>query len=214
MLDISYEQKNNITTDNILTKVEDLNTVNIVFNIKQVYMQDDYTYPIYYVYGTLIDLEHIKFKDCYLTIYVDTINQTFAIIPISNQEYENIIATNKQEGTKGIEENSYNTYSIATIDDFTTGLMHFNNYKYTIEEDYKKAYELLDKEYKNKEFNSVEAYGDYLKKNDITKVDIVSCDVEYKDDSVQYICSDTRGNEYIFTETEPMQYKVTLNQSE
>jgi len=214
MFDTDYAQKNNITADNILSKVEDLNTANIVFNIKQVYMQDDYTYPIYYVYYTLIDLEHTKFTDCYLTIYVDIVNQTFAIIPINNEDYESIVASGKQVAAKAIEQNSYNTYLIASIEDDTTAMMHFDNYKYTVEEDYKQAYNLLDETYRNKEFGSVEAYKNYLDQNDITKVVMSSCDVEFDGDSVQYICTDKNGNKYIFTETEPMQYKLTLSPAE
>ena len=91
MLDNEYKTKNNITKDNIFTKIETLNDF-YKFKAKQMYetkISDNITQ--YFVYGILTieatedDEEETKF---YISVKLDKQNNTFSIIP--NQYIENM----------------------------------------------------------------------------------------------------------------------------
>ena len=106
-----------------------------------------------------------------------------------------------------------NEFSIINMSTHELLQIYFNNYKNAVLEEPEKAYNLLEKEYREKRFGSIEAYKLYIENNKekITISAIDSYQVKQDGDNNRYICIDTEGNYYIFNETAVMDYTVILD---
>lgn len=113
-----------------------------------------------------------------------------------------------QEFLKNYEVNEYiPTY----ISDEDLTKIYLNEYVHIMYTDIEKAYELLDKEYKEKKFGSLDAFQAYV--NGLT-YSVYKLDRFYVDTKGKYIiygAFDTNGNIFIFKTNGVMQYTVYLD---
>jgi len=106
-----------------------------------------------------------------------------------------------------------NEFSIINVSIDNLIQLYFNNYKNLLMEEPEKAYEILDKEYREKRFGSLEAYKMYIAYNqeEISTSKLQNYQIKQDENITRYICIDKDGNYYIFNETAVMDYTVILD---
>ena len=110
-------------------------------------------------------------------------------------------------------ENEYNKLHTTTATERIACLKHMQDYKNELNNNEEEAYYLLDKEYRDKRFASLEEYKEYRKKmkEEIGEESFSKYLVNYYENCTEYVCKDKYGNMYIFTEEYPMQYRLKLD---
>ena len=75
------------------------------------------------------------------------------------------------------------------------------------------AYNMLDKEYREKRFGSLDGYKAYIQENydEIVKCIISKYQVTEEDNQKEYICIDDYGNYYIFIQNNMSNYELQLD---
>lgn len=118
---------------------------------------------------------------------------------------------NKEEPEEFLKNYEVNEYIPTYISDEDLTKIYLNEYVHTMYADIEKAYELLDKEYKEKKFGSLENFQEYV--NNLTYSNYV-LDRFYVDTKGKYTiygAFDTNGNIFIFKTNGIMQYTVYLD---
>lgn len=227
MLDPEYISQENISQDNVLEYVdvldkEDLtedqvNNLEISVNIDQMYYKDLNTNTSsYYINGIFeynVNSKQIEFR---LLVNVDSNNSTFYIYPTTyvEEKYPSVESLSMyQNEIDSIPKNSYNTFSFINIEDATIIRDYLYNYKDKIVKDISASYDMIEEEYKNIKFPTLEEYEAYINKNkqELLSISFSKYLVNKKSEYTEYICIDTKGNYYIFRETAIMDYKILLD---
>lgn len=238
MLSQNYLEKNSLTAENVLNNLPKIQSADYEFSLKQLYLNDSTTYPVYYAKGEV--LENSKKQEQYLIIYVDQITASIAVEPITKQEYETKLKANKENEEKQIPRNEYNKLSQISVNNEEIAKKYFKNYIYNALHDVNVAYNSLDEQYKKAKYGNLEEYKKHIavKQEELTSMDLYSIKkqedfqteeqyIEYLNkleqkglhqyavskeaNYTQYVCIDDYGNYYIFNETAPMQYSVILD---
>ena len=105
-----------------------------------------------------------------------------------------------------------NEYSNIIISDEDMARIYLNDYVINVSSDIRKSYDLLDEEYRNKKFGSVDNYISYLSNMNFYN----SVDKYYKiekGDYTVYGVYDMNGNLFIFKASGVMQYKVYFDKT-
>lgn len=207
ILDNGYFGEHTIQDE--LKKVE---SIEPIFYTDKMYVQTNDVQYIYYVHGNLKNyLNDIQSKEIYLEVYLDNSSNSFDILPIDANKYENAVSGKELSTLKEIKSNEYNAFSYVMVSDMTKATTIFNNYKQIISSDIEKAYDMLDEEYREKKFGSIEGYKEFLNSKQLTYSILKEYNVTEKKDYAQYSCIDQNGNQYIFKETGVMEYTVLLD---
>lgn len=106
-----------------------------------------------------------------------------------------------------------NEFSLINISTDDLLKMYFNKYKNSILENPEDAFNMLDKEYREKRFGNIEKFKEYITKNYnlIVGTELSSYIADNYDNYTQYVCKDNKGNYYIFRETAVMEYSMLLD---
>ena len=164
-------------------------------------------------------------KKKYLMFGVITLIIIAVIIMIILLFRINIIKSNEKDLSSGleiinsieekpeIEKYEYNQYMTKVIEDQDMTNIYFNNYKYYLIYHPEEAYNLLDKEYREKKYGDFQTYKNYIDQNieQIFNSSIESFTVSNWSDGKQYIVTDKNGKYYIFRENVVMDYTVILD---
>lgn len=167
-----------------------------------------------YLYIKGIIRKSAEINEVYIYMIKDLDNNTYNIEFISKEEYQENIS-NSQNNIEKIEilENEYNKLHTTTATERIACLKHMQDYKNELNNNEEEAYYLLDKEYRDKRFASLEEYKEYRKKmkEEIGEESFSKYLVNYYENCTEYVCKDKYGNMYIFTEEYPMQYRLKLD---
>ena len=164
----------------------------------------------YVVYGILTDTDYNFINYAYYNVYIDLANNLFAIEPIltdindiSEIEQQNVI----------IEKNDYNDIPTNNLTQEDVLKEVLNTYKRLMLANPDLAYEYLDDTYKEKKFENIDNFKNYINNNKETLAQVRLNQYSYTsyDDYNQLICVDQNEHYYIFNETEPLNYKVMLD---
>ena len=153
-----------------------------------------------------------------LFIIAILITTIFLLLKNLNNEEQNTIEFNNNETmqnvTKEITIKKNNEYVSAHVYDKELVSIYFHNYINTIGTNIEEAYNMLDKDYRDKKFNTLEKYKMYVNNMGpiLYKLYVSSYSVNKRDDYTEYICKDQYNNIYIFKETAVMQYEVLLDE--
>ena len=216
MLDKKYIEDNEITEQNLVSKLSKINTSRVNINDMYVDQKNENIY-IYIVKGKLREIETKKVADFELMLMLDMKNSTFTVFlnDYINKYYNNM---QRIEGTnidvpERIEENNYNTFDYKVINDEEYVRELMARYKEEMLNDKQNAYNHLDEEYKEKRFEDFSDFEAYAKAN--TKKNVILKLAQYRkkiyDDYTEYVCVDTKGNYYIFKEESVMNYGMILD---
>lgn len=216
MLDTSYINEFNITKEIIEKRFKIKNQFESI--IEKIYvMQDSLNVSCYLVYGFYIDMENFEKTEFSLAVNIDMLNNTFSIYPheyLEKHGYNEIkVGDTVIFNTESIDNKEYNTFEYKFIEDNTIAKEYFNNYKYAMLYSTDNAYKMLDKEYREKRFGSLEKYKKYVKENfsSLKKCSITKYQTEKSYDINNYICLDNFGNYYIFKSTSISNYTLKLD---
>ena len=239
ILDKEYIVKNDITKDTVLDYVQNIKDKDTKLIIRKMYVKETEKNEIYYVYS-LLEKDHTG-NQVFFKVYKDKTNATCSISLMDIDEFNQVIKNKKEIAEKEIQKNEYNTIktSILTDEQKATRIFEFFIHSEIYYTDY--AYnELLNDDYKQAIFGSLEEYKKYINRNydNLTSMDISSIkkeedfkkeeeyneylrnlkrnrldkySIERNDNYTRYTIMDTLGNLYIFDETEPFNYKVMLD---
>lgn len=206
---IMYEGE--VETETLKNEFEKLNSEEPAFYTNKMYKKAQGKNDIYYVYGKIKDyLDSEDSKEVFLKIYIDNSKKIFAISPLTQKKYDNEV---KEKGNKeviNIEENKYNKFTYVQISDMTKAITIFNDYSETMKDDPRKAYNMLNEEYREKKFGNFEEYIKYIENRENNFI-LSEYSVNEKGDYIDYSCIDQNGNKYFFREKSVMNYEVMLD---
>ena len=193
--------------------IEEINSKDVIFNVNEMNVQNNGELKIYYIYGEMKEnLDSKEVKNVYFQVYLDDKNTTFEILPIDKKMYNKILNEKTILEVKDIDKNSYNEVLYLDITDETKATFIFNSYSKLLKGNIEKSYNLLDEEYKNKKFNTIENYKKYLLTKEGIDFSILSeFDMEEEEDYTKYTCIDQNGNKFIFKEISVMNYTVMFD---
>lgn len=229
LLSEEYIKKNNITESNVLEKVNKIENGFGKFIARKMYYQEiDADRTKYYIYGEVLNANYSAKENIYIMATLDYNNMTYSITPykdnkISENEYLQIIDDLLKGNTNSFTEKITDTAKIVKKDNnsFTNVQALDRNIINYYMEDYvttavyytADAYKLLDEDYKNNRFKTLEKYQEYINKNKETLLNYTISEYSgsKKEDYTQYIVIDTMGNYYIFKIKDIMEYSLILD---
>ena len=164
MLSENYITSNNITESNVFNYVDSI-TENITFLPTKMNVLERENIQIYSVYGIEYTLNNTYLKDAYFIVTLDRNNSTFSIEPLDS-EYSSIDDIELQNNNDiSIEPTSYNTYVETSVNYEDVSKNYIYSYKTLALVKPDMAYNLLDEEYRNQKFGSLENYESYVNNN-------------------------------------------------
>lgn len=214
VLSEEYISENNITINDIEQKVKMYNNAE-TFTVKEIYeYNNNENVSTYFIYGKTIednfDNDDPKQEELNIVVQLDKSNRTFDIILNETKEQSKIA---KKTDLKEIKNKSANVYVTANnVQEQQIGLMYLSDYKDNMLKNVDKAYEQLNKEYKQKRYSTIEEFKKYINSNtELMYITGVQCEVTTQDETNIYTVEDQYGKKYIFKETAIMEYTVELD---
>ena len=210
MLSNKYIEEFNIKDKNIFDISNKYKNNNyIISNIYRVEKSKD-------IKSFVVNLEFDNSKKDNLLIVTDYNNLTFEIYLndyIEKYNYDDKMEELSNIDVNEIENNDFNEIKNVNVKNEDVAIDYFNNYKYNILNNPEKAYELLDKEYREKRFGNLQEYQKYINENKETLKEINPSQylVNNYENYTEYVCKDQHENLYIFKETAIMDYTVQLD---
>ena len=210
-LNPKYISQNGITTENVLEKVP--NNGKVEFTPLEMYQLLGNYRTQYAVYGEMENMETEEKTQSYFIVDVDKTNSSFYITPVEFSKYANVKDIPLSDEDTSIELNDNNYFSYTVMQENDIMLKYFSYYKRLMQENPDMAYLLLDEEYRNKRFGSVEEFKNYVSKNqeEIQTYVAKEYEVNNLEDGTEYICQDQYKHSYIFKVSAVMQFQVKLD---
>lgn len=147
----------------------------------------------------------------YMIVNLDDNNLTYSLEPVNVSNIEEIKLSTKIEE---IQPNENNTFKYQVLKDQDMIQEYINKYQRLSIASPKYVYDkILDKDYKESRFGSVEKFQQYITEN-IEKIKSISMDKYQKiekSDYVEYVCIDQRGKYYIIRENSITDYSLILD---
>lgn len=215
ILDEEYLKYNGLTIENINTKLKKVGDITIT--IKNMYwIPKNESICAYFVYGIQKDASNNEVTNFSMMVKIDKRNRTYKLLlgDYVEAHYKDLkIGDYIEIKEEEIKNDIYNQYSFKEITDeeYTRDL--FLQYRRILKEGKEETYNLLDEKYKEKNFESLEEYLNYINANysKIINAKLEAYNKKNKSEYAQYIFKDTNENYYIFKETAPFQYTVMLD---
>lgn len=159
----------------------------------------------------------INEKEFECLVKMDSTNKTYSIFLedflIKNNYNENMNEEDIKIEDKEVAFNGYNKFIKVKITDEYIVSEYFTDYKMKLLNNTEKAYNVLDEEYREEKYNSVEEFNKYIydNKNKIKMAEIDKYQTTEIDGKKEYICLDKDGKYYIFIPESLTKYKVILD---
>lgn len=215
MLSEDYKANNNINTKNVIQKSSSYK-IPKAFPV-HIYQKELNNFTILYI-DTIIQNNEVVNTDLKITrqeefykVIIDIVNNTFSIEKIS-EEYYNSGIKMQENNISTINQNNNNIVKYANVTEKSVVTEYMLNYSSMLENEPKRAYEMLDSNYRDTKFKDYEAFEEFIKQGIINGMNLVTYNKEYsKDGSIKYICETEYGNVITFKETAIMEYTVELD---
>ena len=157
VLNKEYISKNNINSNNLSSSTQQYKNITSYKNI-EMYEQNSEKFTAYYIKGQINDQGNVYFE-----IGVDVNNHTYDIMPITENEYTTKI--NQSTGERTIEKNENNSIEFKDYDNADIAKMYFDDYLKQMISNPEKAYNLLDKQYRETKFENYNGFVQYINAN-------------------------------------------------
>lgn len=217
LFDNSYIDEFGIKKEDIKQKFQLENSVELVIENMYKTKISNNIY-IYCTSGLCCDTVTNEGTEFMIMVAVDTENKTYSIFPeeyIKKHNYDKISEnTNFNINIDSIEKNGYNTFKKNDkVEDNILTKEYFYNYKNTMLCDKEKAYNMLDKIYREKKFGQLEDYKKYVEENyeKLKKIIVSKYQVVDSKQSKEYVCLDQNNNYYIFSVDSTGNYTLFLD---
>lgn len=210
-LDETYKNENNITEENVMEKIA--NNGKLKFEALEMYEVIGKNIMQFSVYGKETQEETQKFRYVYFVVNVDNKNNTFSVKPIESGKYKCLEEVPLNSEDKSIENKETNYYNFNSLQNMDIAQKYFTYYKKMMLQDSAKAYEMLNEEYRNKRFGSIEEFQKYIENNkeDIKTYTAKEFAVNNYEKTTEYICMDKYKNQYLFNVSSVMDFDVKLD---
>ena len=212
LLSSNYIDENKITESNVLNYVDNINenVFCIPLKMKMLISKDNSTKK-YIVYGIQENMQNEYIKDFYTIIYIDTNNETFSVEPKNNVKNIDDISIDSNNIT--INKNDGNGLSEPNVTDEYVSKQYTDYYKKLVLGRPDLAYELMDKEYREKRFGSLEKYKEYIEENSSeNKTSYMKQYLVNRDEQkTEYVGKDQYGRLYVFDVVTPTNYTIKLD---
>ena len=164
MLSKEYIEENNINLNNLyqFVKPVDEQLTFIPIKMKVLSGEDIEKYVVYGLIGS-INNTTTSLQELYIGVNLDLNMRTFAIEPIQASNFDDIEI--KKAKINKIDEDENNTFNYVNVNDEYIAKQYLNYYKKIALSNPEISYNYLDKEYKEKRFNTLEKYKEYIKKS-------------------------------------------------
>lgn len=169
-----------------------------------------------YIYGTIWNTDFTTKENIYIIIDLQQrellYNMEIKQKGITKVEFEEIIKALKDEA-KDIKYDSNNKFGFIQASDEQMVRRYMDYYTTLALYSPKDAYELLDEEYKQKRFGSLESYLQYVndKKDYLQELTLQKYGVDYQATYSDYIAVDTENNYYIIRQKGLFDIKIQLD---
>lgn len=205
LLSNKYISENNVTVENLYNHIDILEEGTIFVPVEMTLIQDS-EIKSFLVYGLIESEENYSVIDkIFAVINIDMGGYKFSIEPIDG-EYNSIseIEVGELEDTIIANENNEFFQAYITAEDIPSE--YISIYKGLALGAPEKLYELLDEEYRNEKFGSIEEFKNYIEENkaQIITAQLQKYQVQVEGSKVRYICMDKKGNYYIINQNEAL----------
>lgn len=218
MLSLSYKEENNITVENVISKLPSYSIPKFV--PQHMYLKEGDIVDNIYIEAIVqnnevtsnYQLNVTQSKEYYIVI-MDKEKSTFAIEPINETSYKELINNNNKLKETTINKNENNQITYENVTEAYIISEYLNYYANLLKNDTQRAYTLLKEEYKEARYPTYSDFEKYIE-NDNAKEGMIlkTYTKQYNDDnSTKYICKDEYGRTYIFDTVAVMEYTVQLD---
>lgn len=153
-LNPEYIAKNDISVSNVLDKV--YNNGKVKFIPLKMYELLGNNKTQYAVYGIMQNINGEEQEEAYFVVSVDKRNTSFCITPVNFEEYQDVNEIPLEGKDENIELNKNNYFSFSIMKENDIAQKYFTYYKSMMLENPEAAYEMLEEEYRNKRFGSLD----------------------------------------------------------
>ena len=188
---------------------------NVKYVVKQAYGTRNEYMAKYYTYGILTvangDFTSTE-QEVYMTIVLTTENNGYILQTISKSEYQNrqpLEENDKIDITQG----TYNIYEYEYVNNVKQMEIYLQDYVFRVFNNTEKSYELLNEEYRNKRFGSIDQYIKFLneKIGQLQNIKITQYNIDDSGLVKIYTGTDENGNYYHIEESAYMEYELILD---
>lgn len=211
-LSASYIEQKHITKDNVLDKIEDKEQVELIpLKMYELLGNNKSQYALYGKVKSTDNEQEVE--EVYYIINVDKTNNAFNITPVERNKYNDVNDIPLGEKDEAIEQNKNNIFSYHIMQENEIAQKYFTYYKKLMLEDSETAYNLLDEQYRNKRFGSLEEFKTYVDKNKEEIEGYLAKQYEANEitGATEYICKDQYQHYYTYHVTAAMQFTVKLD---
>lgn len=214
-----YIREDNISVNNIIGKVKDdfiQYSENYEIILNNIYMaESEVTFQTYFINLLYYNKDNNQRYATKLMVQLDNANSTYQIIPYKYMQlkgYDKLSLNDKFEAKQlEIANKSDNVYNLVAISKDSMAERYFNLYSTYLECDKEASYYLLNKEYREKRFGSLDEYVKYVTENKLENAVISKYQIINYDNYTQYVCVDSIGRYYIFNENSVMNFSLILD---
>ena len=169
-------------------------------------------YDQYSIYGKMLNNSG-NTKELYLILNINTGNLTYSIIPLLNNNYENVSEINISVTNENINKNDNNQTKYIKVTDEQEIKKIMRDYKMNALYDTQSAYNSLDSQYSEERFKDYSDYTKYVQNNinKIRDLSLVSYNKEEKTGYTEYTCIDIYDNYYTIKLKGIMDYTIILD---
>ena len=211
ILSKEFIDENHITVDNIDNYVDKLNQDVFFIPLKANYLKNGYMYK-YAINGYISDFNYNVIKNISLIVNLDITNLTFSIEPLENY-VDNVEDIKLNNTLEEIAKNDDNAFSYISTNAEDEAKRYLDEYKKMALSNPEEAYNHLNEEYRNKRFESLQAYEQYIQENinDMKIIQLNQYMINRNGDITQYVCKDKYGKIYMFDAKNPLDYSIQLD---
>lgn len=209
------KEGNNIAIEELGGNSIYLITNNVKYVVKQAYVTQNQYMSKYYTYGILTIANGnytAKTQEIYMILYLTAENKGYKLQTISKEEYLNRKAL-EQNDTIQILEGTYNKFEYEYIDNVKQMEIYLEDYSFQIFNNTENSYNLLNTEYREKRFNNLQKFVQFLneKQGQLHNIKISQYTVDEEDQNKIYKGTDQYGNYYEIIEKSYMNYEIILD---
>lgn len=206
MLDPLYKSEMNTTRQSLIQMAKKYDNYNLI--IDKVYIYDKSVNIDIFIVNAFIGKQQLN-----IIIKTDSDNEVFSILLedyMQKYDYNNEKIIGNIADTAIQQANENNVYEYKNITDKQMADHYFRNYMNMLKYQPNKAYELLDREYKNIKFSSYNDFERHIKEREHS-LNLKEYKVLKGDKYTIYICKDKYDFIFLFKQTELMNYTVQLD---
>ena len=214
-----YVKEDNISINNIIAKIKDdfiQYSENYEIILSNIYVAEaSTTFQTYFIDLLYYNKDNNQKYATKLMVQLDIANTTYQVVPykyMKEKGYDRLTLKDKFEA-KSVEigKKADNVYKLVPISKNSMAERYFNLYNTYLECDKEASYYLLDKEYREKRFGTVQEYVKFITENKLENSIINKYQVKDYEGYTQFICMDNTGKYYIFNEKSVMNFSIILD---